>query len=195
MMVDIRRAVPEYVLKELIGTHTLDRLLTNKFGITFPSDKGCQVRISRYGYKRSRYLTYSKYGGIYNTINKAMAISEMFVRELIDVNDLPPTIHRGYDNICLLKSKDKRRDHFVYQHIIWYNEAVSGKTKSLVLHHGRYIPTAGQWLHAQHTALLFKIEQHIASLSGRNADRAKYKLWKTRRLYLEDRPFVDYDAL
>lgn len=195
MMVDIRRSVPEYILKELDGTETLDHLLTNKHGITFPSDKGCQVRVRRYGNVRARYFSYSKYGGIRNTINWAMKTSEKFVRELIDMNDLPPAIHRGFDNICFTRVFDKRRNYYAYQHIVWYKDAVTDKVRSLVLYHGRHMPTAGQWLHAQHTALLFKIEQHIASLNGRNADRSKFKPWKNKRLYLNDKPYVVYDSL
>lgn len=187
------KKIPEYISAE-VDDSLISLLNVNGHGLSFPHHTFCQVRIKRETKTYSRCFPYSKYNSIEDTIKIAMKYYLELKEKLIE-QGIVRSYGKGYGGINFIQRIDKRRDTEEYYHAVWYINPETGKRRQRGFYHNQK-PTPGQWLHGHRTALYFKVEQErIASVHGTCIRHELFKDWKTKRLYEEGKPSVDYNSL
>lgn len=180
---------PKYIEKA-IDEKLKRKLRLDGHNISFPCPTTCQVRIVRQGQTYGCSFAYSQHGGYQGAIEAAMQFTVEKRKELEDKR-----IDQGpYHNIKMVAAKKGRRNTVDYSHIVTYTK-VDGKRAAKTFWHGHKLPTPGQWLHAQHTALFFLSEQkRIKEQFGTDINTTRFKLWRSVRLYWDSEP-LDYHSI
>lgn len=185
-------------VKLALNDTLLSVLCNDGHGITFPCDGLCQVRIKRNGRTHSKSFAFSKYGGIVSAIKSAMQWTIHMRKMYVEINQ-HSAAHRGYSNILLSKRPNVRSkckaDEFEYFHSVYYNDPISGLKRHKIFWHGYTYPTAGQWLHAQNTALHFRDYVNYCDELGVSVNCKRYAGWKNKRLYRLDNEACDYNVM
>lgn len=184
--------LPNYVAKAL-SKETIKLLATNGHGLSFPDKTYVQVRLVRDGVRYGTHFNYAKHGGIQATIDHAI---DYYKKLLEEIPYTPTAKGKGMNNLRFCTKINSRNGMTEYYHVVTYVDPVSKKRTTRNFYHGTNPPSAGQWLHGQHTALYFQIEQQrIADQFGTKINHRKFDNWKTVRLYWEGAPALDYDSI
>lgn len=185
---------------EGLSTETLTLLEKDGFGITFPIRSCCQVRLRRHKKTYGKTFNYVKHGSIQLAVDAAINWVREQREQFLEAG-IPPIMHRGKNGVYFHKRDTVRDDRFIphafqYTHVVAYHCTFENKPRNKHFWHGYDNPTPGQWLHGQHTALLFKMMiQEYEVNRGIPVNREWFANWKTKRLYMKGHPPVNYEDL
>jgi hypothetical protein len=168
-----------------ISSTVLDLLEKTRYGVSFPDPTGCQMRFVHEGVDLGGFYAYSKHGGILEAVQAAIADNKALRDQYRRRPDgkRPYRFHRaphgttGVVGVSCGPYFDPRRDKEAYRYQVSWRRNERPRSKTF---HLSASATADQHLHSFRTALQFRKEWE--SLLD-EFDPARYKLWRTHRLY------------
>lgn len=174
------KRMPAYVEKALSGPIKRE-LSENGHGISFPDERGCQMRIVRAGKDRGSFFSYRQYGGIEKAVVAAMNRNKMLRLKYRMEHSASKT-----DFCYLIVREDKRKGKTEWSYRVNYRKGGKAACKSFSMGHRE--PSAAKQMHAFLTAKLFRF--YYEEL-GENFESV-FTGWKHSRLYLPGDVYFDW---
>lgn len=167
-----------------------DLLQETRYGITFPFSSGCQMRFIHQGVDLGGYYSYSKYGGVRESVLAAIRDNVALRTQYRRRPDGRRAYHiqraphgtTGVVGVSCGQYHDPRRDTEAFRYQVHWRRDSQRKAKTF---HLSAEATTDQHLHAFRTAIQFRKEWE-ALLD--DFDPTRYKLWRNCRLYLPGSP-------
>ena len=174
-------------------THLLE---SDRHGITFPCQSGCQMRFIHQGKDLGGFYSYRQWGGIKKAVEAAIqrntALRAKYGRgkagRIQTRSQFEPRSNVGVVGVSSSRYFDKRRQRYYFRYLVaWADGKGRRKVKSFNLLANS---TPDQYLHAYRSAIQFRKEWEalLAEFSP-----SKYTLWRDKRLYAPGTPTLPAD--
>lgn len=170
----------EHIPKEVRGL-----LKETRYGVTFPHDSGCQMRLVHQGDNLGGYYNYTEWGGVRQAVEAAINRNKQ-LRALLNRNAMgKPKIrdfrsnrsNTGVLGVSKNTYYDKRRGRSYIRYMASWRRENQNLSKGF---HISETATADQHLHALRSAIQFRAEWES---SGNQFSPARFNLWRQKRLY------------
>lgn len=181
----------EYV-REQIDDATFNLLKQDGRGLQFNREHGCQMTIIASGVSHRLYFNYNKMGGVLNCIKYAIAVYD-HLKERAKQRNVNLKRHSKRGGVCYVAPKENSGGD--YYHYVRYFHPIKQKFIKRAFVHGHVEPNAAQWLHGQHTAIMFRDMVNEAPPEKVDEVLEFFRQWKNRRVYVLDQPLINYKEL
>lgn len=170
-------------------------LKETRYGVSFPHDSGCQMRLVHQGENLGGYYNYNEWGGVRQAVEAAINRNKQLRAALNRENSGNPKIrdHRsnrsntGVLGVSKNTYYDKRRGRYYTRYMASWRRNNKNQNK------GFHVPenaTADQHFHALRTAIQFRVRWES---SGNQFSPSRFKLWRQKRLYEPGEPDLPLD--
>ncbi|GEM_PF-2240321 len=179
--------LPDYIPKQYQAI-----LENDAHGISFPCKSGCQMRFIRNKVDMGGFYSYKQWGGIDKAlkaaINRNKQLKMLYPTHRIKRQHKPKEgASCGFNGVGYREKLDKRRNEI--ERFYWVSYRRNGKPAVKTFSLGYSDFSADLQLHAYRTAIQFRAEWDA---DGNSMEEAKYKKWKSVRLYDPGYPKCDY---